>query len=231
MRNPEFFSTLYAPTTTKIAFFKIGCDEMAQAFFEWSERINTQFGLAHTERLERLTDPLEKKLIRLLPLAKGRENKRLMLPTKSAWTAFMTNGFYGGDIHSPVSYMGEKLKVVNLSIVMVADVPGSQPGSTQFVFRDMTSEPHKIRSIIAHRESRWEWNEYGESLPYEETERYKAKKIKDRLTPEMVERYCRHLGIDLFDPDFYEGDGYMVHSYSPPNVKFISHFPNQVSKL
>ena len=86
------------------------------------------------------------------------------------------------------------------------------------------------RAIAAHKESRWEFSANGEPLPFEETEQYQAKRIKDRLTFEMVERYCRHLGIELFDPEFYAGDAYIIHSYSPPSTVFTPEYPNAIDK-
>lgn len=99
---------------------------------------------------------------------------------------------------------------------MVRDIPKIKLGSTQFSYSD-GSRAKKIVSetgyyyevlghyIAAHRESRWEFVEQGEPFPFEEVEQYQARRIKDRLTPEMVERYCGHLGIALFNPDFYSG--------------------------
>jgi len=43
----------------------------------------------------------------------------------------------------------------------------------------------------------------GPVLPFEQVERYREKRIRDRFTPEMLEAYARALGIDLFNAKFY----------------------------
>lgn len=80
---------------------------------------------------------------------------------------------------------------------------------------DCRKEENKVRYVYALRESRWEFREYGERLPFEEVENYTARKIRDRLTLPMLERYCHHFGIRLLDPDFYSGDGYIIHDTGP----------------
>jgi hypothetical protein len=133
--------------------------------------------------------------------------------------------------------MAGALRVRTLTVVLVADVPNGQPGSVQFELRDGRNASERVtrhgvmyecpaRSVAAHKESRWEFSEHGDRLPFEEVDKYQAKKIKDRLTIEMVERYCSRLGIELFDPDFYVGDGYVIHSYPRPNAIFYPEYPN-----
>jgi hypothetical protein len=52
-------------------------------------------------------------------------------------------------------------------------------------------------------EDGWEFTAKGPVLPFEHTERYRARRIRDRFTPEMLQSYCRALGIDVFNADFY----------------------------
>ena len=49
-----------------------------------------------------------------------------------------------------------------------------------------------------------------ETQPFEEPEHYKERRIRDRLTDEMLERYCAALGIRLFDKAFYGPSGFLV---------------------
>ena len=64
--------------------------------------------------------------------------------------------------------------------------------------------PQVRRAVVAHRESRWEFHESGEPFPFEQVGKYTERRIKDRLSFEMVGDYCQHLGIRLYDPDAYE---------------------------
>lgn len=51
----------------------------------------------------------------------------------------------------------------------------------------------------------WEYHETGAPLWFEEVEAYKSRKKADRLTPEMLIRYARALGIRLDEGDsFYD---------------------------
>ena len=125
-------------------------------------------------------------------------------PAAADSTLPQSNDFRNSDPR----YLCKTLGIREVSVVMVKDIPNAQPGSTQFVYMDGTRAEkigtptdyyYKIpgRYVLAHRESRWEFVEQGEPFPFEEVEQYQARRIKDRLTPEMVERYCSHLGIDL----------------------------------
>ena len=61
------------------------------------------------------------------------------------------------------------------------------------------------RSVFAVFDSKWTFDAVGEPLlEFEETEQYKARRIRERFTPEMPDKYLRCFGIRLFAPEFYE---------------------------
>ena len=238
MRELNFFLKRYAPVTTHMAFAEMPAAEFAEALCVWTDEITKMWELPWQVKKQFIQGILASKLDALLPLTSVRSTKDLISATNSSWAAYIPNGFRGGDAHSAPSYLAGKLKIRTLTVILVEDVPAGQPGSVQFVLRDGRQATEKVtrhgimyecptRSVVAHKESRWEFSEDGERLPFEEVDKYQAKKIKDRLTFEMVERYCGHLGIELFDPDFYAGAGYIIHSYPPPNVVFYPEYPNE----
>ncbi|MHC2998419.1 hypothetical protein [Microbacterium sp. HJ5] len=47
-------------------------------------------------------------------------------------------------------------------------------------------------------------------LPFEDQAAYTARRIADRLTPEMLDAYCRALGIRRNDPEFYLSDALLI---------------------
>jgi hypothetical protein len=49
----------------------------------------------------------------------------------------------------------------------------------------------------------WRFDAAGEPFEFEQVERYKERRIRDRFTPDMLDDYLRNFGIHLFDPDFY----------------------------
>ena len=52
---------------------------------------------------------------------------------------------------------------------------------------------------------KWEFFLQGEQQPFECPEKYNSRRIQDRFTDEMLEKYCAALGIRVFDADFYGG--------------------------
>jgi hypothetical protein len=237
MRDPQFFLHKYAPVTTQMAFVEMPASEFADALFIRANQMNDMWNLPGQVTMLKREGSLADKLDLLLPLTSVVDTKTLVSEMKSNWAAYIPNGHRGGDVNTEPSFLSGTLKIRTLSIVLVTDVPNQQPGSAQFVLSDgrhsvAVETRHGVmyrsptRSIAAHKESRWEFSEDGERLPFEETEKYEAKKIKDRLTFEMIERYCGHLGIELFDPDFYAGNGYVIQSCPPPNSVPYPHFPN-----
>lgn len=49
----------------------------------------------------------------------------------------------------------------------------------------------------------WLFSVNGQEQPFEESERYRARRVADRFTVEMLERYCSAIDIGLFDEAFY----------------------------
>lgn len=229
MRDTEFFFRHYAPTTTQMAFFKMAIDDLGDRLLEREKWVNQKAQLPWTVTRHDANGSLSSKLHKLLPLTSVLPTKILTSHTKSEWSVYIPNGWKGGDVSSQPPYLGDLWGVEVLIVTMVRDVLGGQPGSTQFVMQTTGNSPRIERSrvIAAHKESRWEFHEHGQRFPFEEVDRYESKRIKDRLTPEMIERYCAHLGINLFDPDFYFGKGYVINTYLPPNTQFYPNFPNQ----
>jgi hypothetical protein len=43
----------------------------------------------------------------------------------------------------------------------------------------------------------------GTPLPFEATEQYRVRVVQKRFPPELLVSYCRHFGVDVFDPAFY----------------------------
>lgn len=54
------------------------------------------------------------------------------------------------------------------------------------------------RFIRAFRDdTKWDFHEQGEPLPFEDLSQYRKHRIRDRLTPEIVRGYCLALGWDI----------------------------------
>ncbi len=237
MRDFDFFLRDFAPATTHLAFFELPAPQLTQILLSRSIELNARNEFPWTVTCEELKATFRDKLERLLPLTAPVDTKLLISSTDSGWCSYIPNGRMGGDVHSQPDYLSGILKVRSISVVLVPDEPGGKPGSVQFVYRDGaaakpvetvhgTQYRYPMRVVMAHKESKWEFHAHGDPLPFEELGQYEARRIKDRLTPEMIERYCAALGIQLFDPDFYAGYGSVIHKYSPPNTIRLERFPN-----
>jgi hypothetical protein len=50
----------------------------------------------------------------------------------------------------------------------------------------------------------------GRPQPYEEIRSYSARRVVDRLTPKIVDSYCRALGLRPFDEGFFRSEGLLI---------------------
>ncbi len=56
---------------------------------------------------------------------------------------------------------------------------------------------------LANGGSRYEFIHHGHELPFEETQNYTARRVRERFTPDMLERYCAALGIHPWEETYY----------------------------
>lgn len=219
MRDEEFFLRRYSRGETPMAdffFYEMPAEALAEALYQRQCEVQ----IMREESVEVVTKrtvqgSLAEKLASLLPLGNDCR-KELITGTRSGWAAYFKDryGVGAGDSTQP-GYMCQILQTRMLRVGFTKDIPNDQPGGAYFSVYDWRGGEEKVRYVYAHKESRWEFREYGERFPFEETENYSAKKIRDRLTLPMMERYCRHFGIELLDPDFYVGEGYLVQNPRP----------------
>jgi hypothetical protein len=60
------------------------------------------------------------------------------------------------------------------------------------------------RSIFAANDGgQWKFAANGQPFAFEDSDRYKVRRIRDRFTPDMLDEYLRNFGIQFFSPDFY----------------------------
>lgn len=157
--------------------------------------------------------PLAEQLTRLAPLQQPPKRK-LMVATQGGWTAYFDNSILGGD---PFSWVGHLSRHFGCQGVIAVHIPrGQYPfPATQFqLFGPTGEEPlHYVRTVSAgiFDEGRWRFDTSGQEQPFEESDAYSSRLVRDRLTREMLVRYLSALGIDADNPAFY-GDGVLVES-------------------
>lgn len=125
------------------------------------------------------------------------------------WTTYLNNDIDGGDITAIAPAVARALKA---TCVSAEHVPPYGPGhaSTQLWIAAPDGEPPLMyrRTISAHcQDGRWSWYESGVPEEFERPERYRARRVRDRLDRELLVEYLASLGIAVDDPAFY-GLGY-----------------------
>lgn len=149
--------------------------------------------------------------------------------TRSRWTAVFSGSWSGPD--SEIPYLSKARACRGLLVTCVPDTYDpitqcGQWGGVQFCTfapgKD-ASVPNNERTVYLVNDcGRWEFGASGPPYPFEETDRYKAKRIRDRFSVDMLERYCGALGIELLDEHFY-GPRYAIFQRKdavPPGYQY-----------
>jgi hypothetical protein len=203
----------WAPVTSTMGFLELGAEQAAQAFATWHRELMTPRGIS-VEVLP-VTGTLEQALSSLLPLTSGETQRHLFIPTHSAWTAYVENGWTGTDAASPMRVMARRLGIRCLRVVAVPHtLRKHQGGRYGAVMLDVygPKQPGKLHNYVralgaSNDGGRWVFDQEGEPFPFEQVERYQARRVRDRFTFEMLKDYLRHLGLAPFEEDFYMPPG------------------------
>lgn len=208
----------FAPVTFAFGFVEGSFELLCQTCQSWRQDLDTKFG-TKTE-VSRFSAPLSRALPSLEPLMTPLD-RYLITETRSNWNAIFSNGLRVNDVFSPVSYLPEVLRSRGITVSWIPDYSKTKRedaiqiyGAASFALygAEQTDWLNRIRAVsIANDVSGWTFSASGEVQPYEETDLYKKRRIADRLTSEMLERYCRALGIELFDSAFYGPNCFAAH--------------------
>jgi hypothetical protein len=218
---------MFAPITFHVGFVECLIDELAETFTRWQKEIDEKFG-TRTEASRRNAS-LPDALLQLEPLTTPLD-RYLLIETRSAWTAVFSNGLRVNDLFSPVSHLPTLLGCRGLEVTSVPDRSGKGAkdglqvyGAVAFgLYGSKTTDwLNRIRSVaVTNDVSGWEFSADGEIQPYEKVENYRKRKAVGRFTVEMLESYCRALGIEVFDARFYGGQCLVLHTVrtTPPGA-------------
>ena len=205
-----------APLTFNWGFLEAPVDAVNAAYVRWQKKI------LQSVKVSTIDLPLADALRLLEPLDTGSQ-RVLLLSTKGRWTACFDNGARGGN---PSTFVGELSQQMKCRGVTCGSVPNTLTkadvgklgtwGAVKFTLfapeeRDYLNIERSVSVINDVRG--WTFNSVGKVQDFEQIDRYGARKIADRFTSEMLEDYCRALGINLFDENFYGGAGFITHSY------------------
>ena len=198
-------SERFAPITSSIGFLELPLEEAAAGVEHWTK------SLGKSGRVQHPSEGFPEVLHRLEPLTGGARPRQLLV-NAGQWTAYFDNSLRGTDASPVVGHLAEELGCRGVTIrtspctVGLPGIRDGRYGSVQFELfgPSQTDYLNYVRSVaVAFDGHRWQFVLAGTEQPFEETDFYRARRVRDRFTSEMLERYCKALGIEVFDPSFY----------------------------
>jgi hypothetical protein len=215
------------PVTWEIGFLEREAAEVAGQFAAWQSSLRKLPIVRY--RCRSIHGDLRSLLCALAPLTSVQRERFLFVPTRSPWSAYFDNGHEGADVTTSVSVLAREVGCRGIRAVATPDADGDRGGSV--IFELYGSEEGEFLNFertlgVSKEGGRWDFWDEGERLPFEQPESYEAKKVRDRFTIEMLERYLAELGIHPFDEDFYAPDsqGFLVERKGP-RVPRVREFP------
>lgn len=192
-----------SPIGWSVQYLEIGADDLVSETVTWrsevGQAVRASASVAFPEVLLDLT-PFEAPWTRELVMACG-----------DRWSAYLNNFVNGGDPTAAGPALARRLGV---RCVTATNAPRYGPGhqSTQLVVQGPAGEPPLMyeRTIAAHAEDgRWSWSESGRPFEFEDTDRYAARRIRDRFDRPLLVQYLAALGIPAGDDESY-GRGVII---------------------
>ncbi len=229
------FDDQLAPITSTIGFLEIDTRLAAAAFERWHKPLWERRGLHLTTR--EIAGDLKTVLLSLLPLNIVEQRRHLFIPTRSRWTAYIENDAHGTDAASTMSYLAQQIGCRGLRVTAVPNTIRRHEDKWQGRYGATVLEVYGPESIINFSNcvraisalndgGRWSFDTVGIPLPFEDLERYKARRVRDRFTPELLRDYLAALGLRPFEEDFYwpEGHATFIEKVGPlpPTVKELT---------
>jgi hypothetical protein len=221
----------FAPLTYQVGFLEATLENALEVFLKWQSEIGAEFD--RQPRHERLAGSLRQALARLEPLTTP-PTKVLLMETRSQWTAFFDNGLRVSDPESPVGHLCTILPSRGVVVHCAPDRSQTRDRNALRIYgivsfrmfaAQKTSWSNQERAVVAMNDGgSWLFSADGIQQPFEEPESYKARRIADRLTGKMLERYCKALGIRVFDEAFYGTKAALINTIQklPPGAPVMS---------
>ncbi len=223
-----------APITSEIGFLEAPSESVAAAFASWHDAVAPP-GVRYACRRPR-AQSLEALLRQLCPLVTVERTKYLFLPTQSErWTAYFDNGANGGDPATVMSVLAERMGCNGVRVCVQQDTieKGGAFGATIFELYGpaQTNFLNHVRGIsVANDGGRWTFDTNGEVQPFERTDQYQARRIRDRFTPAMLGEYCAAMGIVVFAESFYRVEGAVVVERQGPLPDGVEEFDLETAR-
>lgn len=205
------FDDRLAPITSTIGLIEASLADCVRAFLDWQRSIYDPMGISLEVRP--VDGPLDQALLSLLPLTNIVRRRHLFVPTASGWTAFFDNGHQGTDAFSVASYLAKRMGRRGMRVAATPDTIEGEHKGARGRYGGIVWEvygPEKarflnyVRSVSAVNDGgRWGFDQGGTPFPFEDLERYRARRVKDRFTFDMLRSNLAKMGLRPFDEEFY----------------------------
>jgi hypothetical protein len=225
------YENKFLPITFNFYFVETSILNAATIYSGWSRYKNKKF------TLENISGTLEEQMRYFNPMVNNLDTKFLFVDTTSSWSVFFQK-----DYEHPQSFCQFSVKKIARSAqcrgltVTCSGNACRNPDKTIFVDYDyivfdyIDTDENDNRAIwLAREDNRWLFETYGKPLPFEQVDKYKEKRTRDRFTPDMLEQYCSSLGIQLLDPGFYGPHGIILEFKMSWLQKFFIHNYKEMS--
>jgi hypothetical protein len=194
------FAGLYAPVTFGAAFLKVPFRELVGDYVAWTRRNHPH---AATEPCDgSLRDALD----RLAPLT-APVSKELLVDLEGRFTAILSNSLLVGDAFPRAAYWSNRMTCEALAVTCAPDKHDCVTSGAVNVFRAMQVQlftghegVHGVprRTVTASKDGdRWAFDNQGEPFPFEDTQKFSNRRVRDRFGAEDVLAFCRHFGLRL----------------------------------
>lgn len=218
------FDDRLAPMTSELGFIELQLDQAVEGFVRWQTVIQEKRGVTLSTR--RLDVDLEQQLLLLPPLTSVEARRFLFVATDSPWVAYFDNGRRGPDPSGPMAYLARTL---GCRALRVALIPHREPtqrdgrwiGRYGATILDLygpvvTNHMNIVRTIsVVNDGGKWQFEQAGEPLPFEDTSHYAARRVRERFPAELLAHYLGALGLTPFQESFYRHEGVFVEKRGP----------------
>lgn len=202
----------FAPITSRIGFLQAPINQVSEALKVWRGQIHG------SSQATELSGGLVRNVHVLEPLTIGIRPRELLVATRNpGWTALFDCGINGGDPVASVGYLARTMQVHGAVVCSVPHEPGAGPrgryGALQLeIFGPVQTDfLNYVRTIsLAHDGRKWRFDVSGAVQPFEDVDVYARRKTTDKFTLDMLDRYAHELGLDPFNPGFYEGPSVLL---------------------
>lgn len=201
MRDGLFLGGALAPAGLSVSFLRAEMSSVVDHLMTWRRE------LGHTVDSTAIT--LDETLQSIEPFESPWT--RELIFDCGDWTGYLNNQIDGGDPSAAAPYLSSALGV---DLIVAIHAPRHSPGheSTQMWVLGPQGEPPLMyrRTIAADcADGRWSWHESGDPLPFEDPDRYTARRVRDRFDRPTLLSYLRANGIDADSRSFW-GQGLVV---------------------